>query len=414
MSISIQLTGLLVAFVVALLATPIVARMAIRKKWVDNPGDERMVHRRPTPRAGGLAVILAFFAGIGLFYLLSDGSWTLLGNGPGIPLIAFLIGSLAIALTGLYDDAYSLGFKKKFLFQLVVAYAMYLVGFRVEVPVSLFTDSDPYIQVALGLPLTLLWYIAVMNAVNLIDGLDGLASGVTLIAFTSLAIVFSIQGNPGAAALAFVMAGALLGFLIYNFNPASVFLGDTGSLFLGFVIATYGLAGSNGASSLLSLLIATLAIGFPLLDTTVAFVRRFVNGKSPFAPDKDHIHHRLVEHFGFSVKSAVLSLYLFNLVLGMLAISLTMVSGGYKAIIVVCAVLFIGLVLRQLGYLQVKEGIHLMRRHLVNVKQNRVPRGKWRTGENAHPALKVVQHSEARPPAQDKREKREIMVHSVE
>ncbi len=291
---------------------------------------------------------------------------------------------------------------------------MYLVGFRVEVPVSLFTDSDPYIQVALGLPLTLLWYIAVMNAVNLIDGLDGLASGVTLIAFTSLAIVFSIQGNPGAAALAFVMAGALLGFLIYNFNPASVFLGDTGSLFLGFVIATYGLAGSTGASSLLSLLIATLAIGFPLLDTTVAFVRRFVNGKSPFAPDKDHIHHRLVEHFGFSVKGAVLSLYLFNLVLGMLAISLTMVRGGYKAIIVVCALLFIGLVLRQLGYLQVKEGIHLMRRHLLNVKQNRVPRGKWRTGENAHPALKVVQHSEARPPVQDKREKREIMVHSVE
>jgi UDP-GlcNAc:undecaprenyl-phosphate GlcNAc-1-phosphate transferase len=306
---SILLAGAFVAFLAACLITPLINRLAVRKNWIDHPDGKRTVHRRPTPRAGGLAVIFAFLIGLVVCYLMGNSQWAPFELNLDLSFLTFLAGGVAMALTGLYDDAYGLGFKKKFLCQLIVSYAMFLAGFRIEIPAFLVSESDLYLQAALGLPITLLWFIAVMNAVNLIDGLDGLASGISLIAFASLACIFLSHGEMHLLLIALVMVGALTGFLVFNFYPASIFLGDTGSLFIGFVLATYSLQGTAHDNPVLGFVVLGLAIGFPLLDTSLAFTRRVLRGDSPFRPDKDHVHHRLMSRlFNLSTRRAVLLL----------------------------------------------------------------------------------------------------------
>ncbi len=398
--------GFALAFVSSLFLTPMVARFAKRNKWVDLPGGQRTVHIKATPRAGGIAVILTFL--LGIFYLMYNGA------GLNMPLgatahpfsWALLLGALTIALTGLYDDAYGLGFKKKFLFQLVVAYGMYLAGFRVIVPEIPFLDSDPYLQAALGLPLTILWYLGVMNAVNLVDGLDGLASGISLISFCSLAAIFALHGDVSLVPVAIAMAGALVGFLVFNFNPASIFLGDTGSLFLGFMVATYALQGTTHAHPLLAVLVMALCIGYPLVDTVLAFTRRFIKGASPFAPDKDHIHHRLVHRKRFSTKLAVATLYLIHGGMAVAAIGLSLVDPVWGVLFAVGIACSIGLVLRWLGYLNVQRSVKLIRRRLSDQIGERVPRGKWSGDGAVHSVLEPVANApkQRRPEKEDERE----------
>ncbi len=398
--------GFALAFVSSLILTPLVARLAKHNKWVDLPGGQRTVHIKATPRAGGIAVIITFL--VGIFFLMYNGA------GLSMPLgatshpfsWALLLGAITIALTGLYDDAYGLGFKKKFLFQLVVAYGMYLAGFRVIVPEISFLDSDPYLQAALGLPLTLLWYLGVMNAVNLVDGLDGLASGVSLISFCSLAAIFALHGDVSLVPLAIAMAGALLGFLVFNFNPASIFLGDTGSLFLGFMVATYALQGTTHVNPVLAVLVMGLCIGYPLVDTTLAFVRRFVKGNSPFAPDKDHIHHRLVHRKRFSTKMSVVTLYLIHGSMAVAAIGLSLVEPVWGLLFATGALGFIALVLRWLGYLKVQRGIRLIKRRLSDEIGDRVPRGSWSGDGAVRSVLEPVPNApkKIRPEKEDERE----------
>jgi UDP-GlcNAc:undecaprenyl-phosphate GlcNAc-1-phosphate transferase len=374
-------TGFSLAFVAALILTPVVSHLARRQKWVDVPDGHRAVHRRPTPRAGGVAISAAFLMGISYFHLLHPELASAFGFSFYIPSIPFLLGALAMAITGLYDDAYGLGFKKKFFFQLVVAYLMFVAGFRVEVSSIPLLGDDPYIQASLALPLTLLWYLAVINAVNLIDGLDGLAGGIALIAFGSLAFVFSARGDLQFLPIALAAAGGIAGFLFHNFSPASIFMGDTGSLFLGFVLATYTLSGTSHDNPIIALVIPILAVGFPLLDTSVAFVRRILNGQSPFAPDRDHIHHRLIERFKMSVPGAVLLLYGLNAALGLMAVMLVIVDPRYFAGIVALAVLLLGFLLRKLGYLRIREGVRLVTRFVKrSLGRPRVPRGQWKPG----------------------------------
>ncbi|MDZ4701329.1 MAG: MraY family glycosyltransferase [Rhodothermales bacterium] len=375
------LTGFSLAFLTALILTPIVSWLALRQKWVDIPDGKRAMHRRPTPRAGGIAIVSAFLLGIAYFYLLDEDLKAAFGFDLYVPSMPFILGAIAMALTGLYDDAYGLGFKKKFFFQLLVAYLMFVAGFRVEVSSIPLLGDDPYIQASLALPLTLLWYVAVINAVNLIDGLDGLAGGITLIAFGSLALVFSALGDLQFLPIALVIAGAIAGFLVHNFSPATIFMGDSGSLFLGFMLATYTLTGTSHENPVLALIIPILAVGFPLLDTSVAFVRRILNGQSPFAPDKDHIHHRLIETFKMTVPGAVLLLYALNAALGLMAIMLVVVDARYFAVIVALAALVPGVLLRKLGYLRFRIGFQQVKRLLKNRLTNHVPRGQWQTSE---------------------------------
>lgn len=381
MNISILLFVFATAFVVALALTPFISRFALKKNWVDNPGKARSMHTKRTPRAGGLAIIVAFFAGLFVLYTLGDDGSQMFGSNMVVSRIAFPLGSLAILFVGLYDDAYGLGFKKKFFFQGLIAYTMFLAGFRVSLPEINWIASDPHMLAALELPLTVFWYIWVINAVNLIDGLDGLASGITLIALASLASISALTGNFGLLPIAAIMTGALLGFLRYNFNPASIFLGDTGSLFLGFVLATCGLNSGNISSPVSAALIPIIAIGFPLLDTSVAFIRRYFNGLSPFAPDKEHIHHRLIHRLKLSVKGSVIRLYALNIFFGLIAVSLAFTKGAGYVFLLTALIVITGLFLRRLGYIHLQKNLQVLSTRFKQITQDRKPRGEWAPGQ---------------------------------
>ena len=344
-------------------------------KWVDIPDGKRKQHAKVTPRAGGLAIIGAIIIGIVYFVFVKNFLNIDLGFELELPSFALLLGALAIALLGLYDDAYDLGFKTKFLVQVIIAYFMFVSGYRIDVSDFLNINPDLEVAASLSFLLTLLWFVGVMNAVNLIDGLDGLASGVSFIAFASLTAIFCLGGDLSMLPLFLVIAGAILGFLVFNFNPASIFLGDSGSLFLGFMLATYALEGKTHENSLLALIIAALAIGFPILDTAVAYIRRIASGQSPFNPDRDHIHHRLTGKLKLPTKKAVLVLYSLNGLMGLSAILLYAID-GYTGTIIGLTIVCVYAFLRKLGYLQFRE----VRKRVKALQGNRVPRGQQQSG----------------------------------
>lgn len=342
--------ALFIAFGSSCLFVPVVRRVAMRYGWVDMPDDERKNHGRPTPNVGGIAIVLGF--AIGLVSLLFIGK--LFSVSLSLPHWAFFAGGLVIALLGMYDDVHGLSFKRKFFFQIVVAYLLLYAGYRIDVTGFPFIGTDPGFQALISIPLTVFWIVGIINAVNLLDGLDGLASGVSIIAFASLATVFGIQGGDiGVIAIGLVVIGATAGFLVFNFNPASIFMGDAGSLFLGYMLAVYSLEGSAHAHPLLAFAIPVVALGLPILDTILCVVRRSIDGISPFSSDSDHIHHRLSNLW--STRSAVLILYAvslwfgiaailisqFELVVGLLMVGLTMIAG------------FVGI--RTLGYLNLRQ-----------------------------------------------------------
>ncbi|MEM8558208.1 MAG: MraY family glycosyltransferase [Bacteroidota bacterium] len=332
---------------VALAATPVLRDAALRYGWVDVP-DERKVHQTPIPRVGGIAIFLGLTLGLGLAYLVRD----------LLPFVipprtwAIWIGALVLFATGLYDDLFGLGFKRKFVVQLVVAYAMVAAGFHFRLEgVPLLGDLGVYHQLWIALPFTLLWIVGIMNAINLLDGLDGLAAGVSLIALLALAVAFAGNGDVGMVVLALALAGGIVGFLVYNFNPASIFMGDSGSLVLGFMLAMYSIQGVGQADPMLALVVPIVALGLPIMDTSVTFFRRLAQNRSPFMPDGDHIHHRVRQHT-VSHRQAVLVLYAIGVVFGATAVLVS--TGGMlrAALLMVGLVAFIYVLIRHLGYVR--------------------------------------------------------------
>jgi UDP-GlcNAc:undecaprenyl-phosphate GlcNAc-1-phosphate transferase len=206
-----------------------------------------------------------------------------------------------------------------------------------------------------GVLLTLFWFVGIIIAVNLLDGLDGLAAGTSLITFGSLAAAFSVTGATSYLPLILVLSGALLGFLFYNFNPASIFMGDCGSTFLGFLLATYSIQGPHQTNSLLAFLIPILALGLPVLDTALSLIRRFLEQRSLFRPDQDHIHHRIARRFGLTHRMTVLVLYGVSLKFGVLAFSVTIVSDTLRTFVLTAAAFVIYLFLRSLGYFRLRD-----------------------------------------------------------
>ena len=350
------LGGLFISFFTGLVVTPLVSKLARRLQWLDVPDGGRKVHKNPTPRVGGLAILVAFSMGITFFFLAEPWIGQHMDVNTMLPPVPLLLGGLAIVLIGLYDDIFGMGFKRKFVFQFIVSYLMFLAGFRIEVPAFPIFPFDTYALGSMSLLLTLLWYVGVMNAVNLIDGLDGLASGISVIAFFSLTLMFGVQGDLTSLLLAIAIVGGLAAFLVYNFNPASIFLGDSGSLFLGFVLATYGLQGTDVNDPIITLIAVACAVGFPILDTSVAYIRRIVAGKSPFAADRDHMHHRLIERFKLSTKKAVSVLYVLNAMLGLIAVSLILfTSAEVRTGILLLAVVCIISVLWKMEYIHLRS-----------------------------------------------------------
>lgn len=299
---------MILAATISLLATPMARKLAYRIGAVDVPKDNRRVHKEPIPRLGGLAI---YMATISTFLFFCDFSFQ--------KTAAILIGSAMIIVMGVFDDIKALPAKLKLLVQIAAAFVLIFSGFQI----NFFTNwlqPDQLVYLSwLSIPVTLVWIVGITNTVNLIDGLDGLATGVSITAALTLAYVAHANGFQQAATLTMIIAGACLGFLPHNFNPAKIFMGDTGSLFLGYMLAAISILGSLKSAT--ALLVPIIALGLPIFDTTFAIVRRYLSGKPIMEADKGHLHHRLL-HIGLSQKRAVLFLYLKSGLFGLGAVLL--------------------------------------------------------------------------------------------
>ena len=346
----VLLVGFLLTLAFTVLLTPVVRRLALQHGWVDRPDGQRKLHARTVPAVGGIAI--AAGVGLGLAYL--HGVQDLLPFDFELPPPVLWIGAAAMVVAGFYDDTRGLGFKGKFLVQVFAAYTLLYAGYRVDVTGLLPIGDDPYVLALVSIPITVLWIVGVINAVNLMDGLDGLAAGLVLIAFACLALVFGINGQPGTVMVAVVMCASLVGFLLYNFNPASIFMGDSGSMFLGYMLATYALEGKGHADPGLALLVPAVALGLPILDTTLSIARRAFERKAVFAPDSDHIHHRLVRIWPH--RRAVLILYAAAALFGGAAVLMSTLDPLYSlgVLLVVTALAVLGI--SQLRYLRRSYG----------------------------------------------------------
>ena len=337
MAIQLSLVGtalaaLLVAAIVALITTPVVRSLAFKVGAVDVPKDSRRMHKRPIPRMGGLAIFFGFILSVLIFLPLDD------------QLRGMLLGSVIIVILGIFDDIYALPAKPKFLIQILSALIAVMMGNRVYFlsNINIFS-SEPYWELGwLSIPFSVFWIVGITNAVNLIDGLDGLACGVSTISSTTLLVIALTVAEPEVAILMAALAGSCLGFLPYNLNPAKIFMGDTGSTFLGFILATVSIQGLFKFYTIISFAVPFLMLGLPIFDTCFAILRRLAKGQSPMAPDRGHIHHRLID-MGFSQKQTVAVLYVVSAILGLSAVVLT-TNGTVKAMLFLMSMCLAGAV----------------------------------------------------------------------
>ena len=311
--------ALLAAVLGAFFLTPSAGSLALRLGAVDQPGEKRKIHTAATPRLGGAAIAAGFF--------LSALAFT----APSSVLTGVLRASLLVALMGAADDCFSLRAPLKLALQLLAALLAWRAGARIDVLTLPFAGGRCVSLGAWGLPLTLLWMLACTNAVNLIDGLDGLAAGVTAIGALSLLLVAAAAGEGEIAVLLAALAGGCLGFLPYNRSPARIFMGDTGSQLLGFVLGAASTAGMFKSHAALSFFVPLFALGLPLFDTVFAFSRRALRGKNPLRADRGHIHHRLLDR-GLSPRSAVALLDGVSALLGLTAVLLALRGGAARVL----------------------------------------------------------------------------------
>jgi UDP-GlcNAc:undecaprenyl-phosphate/decaprenyl-phosphate GlcNAc-1-phosphate transferase len=320
-----------IAAMVASLSTPVVIRFARSIGAVDRPNERKVSLRREMPLLGGLAV----WAGAGTALVAAD---LLDAVRPEVmrQVWIFAVGATLLMLMGMWDDRYDLGAFKKLGIQIVAAALAIQAGFGVDVFSNPFTDSGVQVVPSWILwPVSLVWIVGVTNAMNLIDGLDGLSAGLGAIIAITLAIICWQGGQIVGVVISLVLFGALIGYLPFNFPPARIFLGDTGSLIIGYSLALIALEGYR-KEAILAFLVPVLALAIPLLDTLLSIVRRLRSGKGVFAPDQLHMHHRLLHREG-SHRSAVLMLYFLTGCFCMIAVSFSQID-GWLAFIYLAAV----------------------------------------------------------------------------
>ncbi len=318
-----------------LLIVPRVRLWAGRKRLVDRPDVGRKKHKRAVPRVGGLALFVVFFFQAAIWLLVFKSSTT-------PETVTLFVTASLMFLLGFRDDLKALGARKKLLFQILIASIAYVGGLRVEL--LFFKELGIW-----NFPITVFWLVATTNIINLIDGIDGLAAGVSMFLMITLAVMGN--GDPGYTVFCLGMAGALLGFLYYNFPPAKIFLGDGGAYFLGYLIGGISILTSNKVEVAASLIAPFLALGLPLLDTTLAIVRRTVRGMPVFYGDREHIHHRLVD-LGFSSQKAVLILYCICALLSLGALTVFFSQGRLFPLVLGLAFTSALLIIQQLGYVK--------------------------------------------------------------
>ena len=329
----------IVSFAFTFATTPLVRRFAFKIGAIDIPKDNRRMHKKPTPRIGGLAIIFGFTVA------------TLCFAQPSRQLYGTLAGAAIIAVMGVIDDCKNLPAKLKFVIQIIAALVVVFAG---DIKIDVFTNpnflsDNPYwvLPEWLSVTLTVIWILFITNAVNFIDGLDGLAAGVSAIMSISLVFISIRVGEYSIAILGIALMGSCFGFLPFNFNPAKIFMGDTGSTFLGFMLATLSIQGVFKSYAVISFAVPLLILGLPLFDALFAMIRRILRGQSPMTADRGHLHHRLVD-MGFSQKQTVFILYAISGVLGITAVLLAE-SGVLRALLLVICVLILLLIGSMLG-----------------------------------------------------------------
>ncbi|HXM66951.1 MAG TPA: MraY family glycosyltransferase [Candidatus Acidoferrum sp.] len=332
--------------------TRYVRDFASRRGWAATPSHERHLHSTPLPRLGGVAIFISFCLSLlaaaamaryvpGLHSALSPKT-----------LFTILVPATVVFLLGVYDDRYSVGPYVKFAVQALAAAMLFAGGLRIlNVPVLFGKHQLPWF---VGLPLTILWVLAITNAFNLIDGLDGLAAGSALFSTLVAFVVTLLNGYSLVTVMTIALAGAILGFLRYNFNPATIFLGDSGSLFIGFLLSALALAGAEKAPTIVAVAIPVVSFGLPILETSLSILRRLISGRPVFTADREHIHHKLLQH-GLTHRQVVIVLYAVSAVFALLSLFLLWPTGSSLGLVLAVLGIGIWIGVQRLGYLELGE-----------------------------------------------------------
>jgi len=331
-----------IAFIVTFAATPIAKKFSFKVGAVDRPKDGRRMHKKPIARLGGIAIIAGFLMSI-FFNIVT----ALFDNYAVLRLdseqsyrqfLGMLVGIFIIVIVAYFDDINPLSARFKLVFQILAAFIVVYSGTRIEFVTDPFFSKTglSYFPIYVSYIISILWIIGITNAINLIDGLDGLAVGVSSIASLSLFFVSILMDRPETAVLAAILAGSSLGFLPYNFNPAKIFMGDTGATFLGFTLSVISIQGTIKYYTAIAITVPLLVLGLPLFDTISTIIRRIFNGKSIMQADRGHLHHRLID-MGLSHRQSVVVMYTVSSVLGLCAIVLAD-RGAISAIILIISI----------------------------------------------------------------------------
>lgn len=341
-------SALLLAFVL----TRYVRDYATARGWVAAPGSQRHLHTEPRPRLGGVAILISFGGGLIVASLAGLATSSLRAALSLKDVTTILLPGLLIFLLGIYDDLHGIGAYWKFALEAVAATLLFAGGLQIlDLPVLFGSQRLPWF---VGLPLTILWVLGITNAFNLIDGLDGLAAGSALFSTLVVFVVALLSHSGIVSTMAIALTGAILGFLRYNFNPATIFLGDCGSLFIGFMLSALALRGAQKAPTIIAVAIPVVSFGLPILETTLSVLRRFISGRPVFTADREHIHHKLLER-GLSHRQVVIVLYAVSALFGLLSLFLLWPTGSTLGLVLAVLGCGIWIGVQHLGYLEFGE-----------------------------------------------------------
>src|SRR6266851_4614769 len=332
--------------------TRYVRDFASRRGWVAVPSQERHLHSTPLPRLGGVAIFISFVLSMLAAAAMARYIPNLHSAFSVKTLLTVLVPATVVFLLGVYDDLRPVGPYVKFAVQGLAATMLFIGGLRIlNIPVLFGEHQLPWF---VGLPLTILWVLAITNAFNLIDGLDGLAAGSALFSTLVAFVVTLLNGYSLVTVMTIALAGAILGFLRYNFNPATIFLGDSGSLFIGFLLSALALAGAQKAPTIVAVAIPVVSFGLPILETSLSILRRLISGRPVFTADREHIHHKLLQH-GLTHRQVVIVLYAVSAVFAMLSLFLLWPTGSSLGLVLAVLGIGIWIGVQHLGYLEFGE-----------------------------------------------------------
>ncbi|HEV2732156.1 MAG TPA: MraY family glycosyltransferase [Terriglobales bacterium] len=338
--------------ILSFVLTKYVRDLANAHGWVAPPAQDRHLHITPLPRLGGIAIFLSFLLSLGIALLISS-LRSRLSLGSSIETLATILGpGLLIFLLGVYDDMRGASPYLKFTVQAIAGALLFAGGLRIlDLPVLF---GGHHFSWFVGLPLTILWVLAITNAFNLIDGLDGLAAGSALFSTLVVFVVALLGGSPLISLTSLALAGAILGFLRFNFNPATIFLGDCGSLFIGFMLSALALQGAQKAPTIIAVAIPVVSFGLPILETGLSVVRRFISGRPVFTADREHIHHKLLQR-GLSHRQVVIILYAVSAVFALLSLFLLWPTGSTLGLVLAVLGTGVWIGVQHLNYLEFGE-----------------------------------------------------------